>query len=405
MTGKALAGVKIADFTWVGVGPITMKCLADHGAEVIHVESSLRPELLRTTAPFRDGIAGLNRSAYNACLNNNKYGLALNMNHPRAPEVLTRLVKWADIVAESFSPGAVAKWGLAYEDLVKIRPDVIMYSTSQQGQTGPRARIGAYGTQLVSLTGFTHLTGWPDRDPTGPYGPYTDTTAPALGASAVISALIRRHRTGKGTHIDLAQLEAGLNFLAPVMLDYTVNGRVNQRRGNRCDYAAPHGVYRCQGEDRWCAIAVFTDAEWQKLCEVISRPELAQDSRFNTLSRRKQNEDALDEIINQWTAQFSAVEVMQRLQAAGIVAGIAQTGRDLLENDPQLAHRQFFDELEHGEIGRHHYEKPPFRLGKTPTELTKAGPCLGEDNEKVCKQMLGFSEEEYISLVVDEVLV
>lgn len=399
MAEKALNGVKIADFTWVGVGPITVKYLAEYGAEVVHVESLRRPELLRVTPPFKDGVAGINRSAYNACFNNNKYGLGLNMNHPRAKEVLERLIKWADVVAESFTPGRMAKWGLAYEDLIKVKPDIIMYSTSQQGQTGPRAKVGAYGTQLVSLSGFTYLTGWPDRGPAGPYGPYTDAIAPKFGAAAIMAALINRRRTGKGTHIDLSQFEGGLNFIAPVLLDYAVNQRVATRQGNRCSYRAPHGVYRCRGDDRWCAIAISSDQDWDKLCQVMGRPELVRDPRFITLLQRKKNEEELDRIISDWTAKLTAEEVMHLLQEADIAAGVAQTGKDLLENDPQLAHRHFFWELEHAEIGKHNYEVPPFRLSKTPLELNKAGACLGEDTEYVCSKILGIPDELFVELL------
>ena len=401
MSRQALKGVKIADFTWVGVGPMTIKHLADHGAEVIHIESATRPELLRTTPPFKDRKPGLNRSAYNACFNNNKYGLSLDMNHPQAREVLQRLISWADIVAESFAPGAMVKWGMAYEDLVKIKPDIIMYSTCQQGQTGPRAKIGAYGTQLVSLSGFTHLTGWPDREPTGPYGPYTDTIAPLLGATAIMAALINR-RTGKGTHIDLSQLEAGVFFLSPVMLDYTVNKRIAQREGNRCPYAAPHGVYPCHGDDRWCAIAVFSDEEWQGLCQTMSQPELAQDPRFSTLLQRKRNEEELDRIISEWTSSLTAEGAMHLLQQAGIAAGVAQTNQDV-QNDLQLAHRHFFWELDHTEIGKHSYEAPPFKLSKTPAELNKPGPCMGEDTEYVCTKILGIPDEIFVELLLQGV--
>ena len=404
MAVNALTGVKIADFTWSVAGPLTVKCLADHGAEVIHVESSTRPELLRVLPPFRDRKPGINRSAYNACLNNNKYGLSLDMNHPRAKEVLQRLVHWADVVTENFSPGVMAKWGLSYEDLIRIKPDMIMFSTSQMGQTGPRAKIAAYGTQLVSLAGFTHLTGWPDRDPAGPYGPYTDTTIPHVGVAAIMTALIHRRRTGKGTHIDISQFETALNFISPILLDYAINHRVAMRKGNRCSYSVPHGVYRCRGEDRWCAIAIFSDEEWGRLCQVMGRPELAMVPRFASFQQRKENEDEIDCLISEWAAERPAEEVMGMLQEVGIAAGVAQTGKDLLENDPQLAHRRFFRELEHKEIGKHHYEAPPFRLSKTPCELKTPGPCMGEHNEYVCKKILGFSDKEYNDLMTDRVL-
>ena len=404
MTGNALTGLRVADFTWSVAGPLTVKLMADHGAEVIHVESSTRPELLRVLPPYRDRQPGLNRSAYNACLNNNKYGLSLDMNHPRAKEVLQRLIHWADVVAENFSPGVMAKWGLSYEDLVKIKPEIIMFSTSQMGQTGPRARIGAYGTQLVSLAGFTHLTGWPDRDPTGPYGPYTDTTIPHVGVAAIMTAFLRRRRTGKGAHIDISQFETALNFISPILLEYAISHRVTTRRGNRSSWGAPHGVYRCQGEDRWCAIAVFSDEEWEKLCQVMGRPELAAVPRFASFQQRQENENEIDRLISEWTAEQPAEKLMDMLQEVGIAAGIAQTGKDLLEHDPQLAHRRFFRELEHKEIGKHHYETPPFRLSKTPCELTRPGPCLGEHNEYVCRRILGFSDKEYDDLMADRVL-
>jgi crotonobetainyl-CoA:carnitine CoA-transferase CaiB-like acyl-CoA transferase len=404
MAGNALTGVKVADFTWSVAGPLTVKFLADHGAEVIHIESSTRPELLRVLPPFRDGKPGINRSAYNACLNNNKYGLSLDMNHPRAKEVLRRLIHWADVVTENFSPGVMAKWGLSYEDLVKIKPEMVMFSTSQMGQTGPRAKVAAYGTQLVSLAGFTYLTGWADRDPTGPYGPYTDTTLPHIGVAAIMTALIHRCRTGKGTYIEISQFETALNFISPVLLDYAINHRVVTRNGNRCPDSVPHGVYRCRGEDRWCAIAIFSDEEWGRLCQVMGRPELATVPRFGSLQLRRENEDEIDRLISEWTAERSAEEVMRVLQNAGIAAGVAQTGQDLLENDPQLAHRRFFRKLKHKEIGKHYYEAPPFRLSKTPCELTTPGPRMGEHNEYVCKKILGFSDKEYNDLMTDGVL-
>ncbi len=402
MTKKVFEGIKVADFTWVAAGPATIKYLADHGAVVIHIETNTQPDALRITPPFKDGIPGLNRSAYQAGFNNNKYGLSLNLKHPRANEVVRRLIDWADIIAESYSPGTMARWGLAYEDLVKIKPDIIMYSTSQQGQTGRHSRVAAYGTHLVSLAGFTHLTGWPDRGPTGPYGAYTDTPVPPLGAAAIAAALDYRRRTGRGVHIDIAQYEAGVNFLAPVLLDYTVNKRVQQREGNRCAYAAPHGIFPCKGNNRWCAIAVFTDIEWQALCNAIGSPSLALDSEFATLLLRKKNEDKLEQLLAKWTVNYDAKELMYKLQEAGIPAGLVENAEDI-QNDTQLAHRHYLWELNHAEIGKHSYEAPPFRLSKTPAELNKPSPCLGEDTEYVCTRILGISDELFIELLEQRV--
>jgi benzylsuccinate CoA-transferase BbsF subunit len=218
-----------------------------------------------------------------------------------------------------------------------------------------------------------------------------------------MAALIHRRRTGKGTHIDISQFETALNFISPILLDHAINHRVATRKGNRCSYSVPHGVYRCQDEDRWCAIAIFSDEEWGKLCQVMGRPELATVPRFASFQQRKENEDEIDRLISEWTAERPAEGVMCMLQEVGITAGVAQTGRDLLENDPQLAHRHFFWELEHKEIGKHHYEAPPFRLSKTPPELTTPGPCIGEHNEYVCKKILGISDKEYNDLMADRV--
>ncbi len=403
MTKKVFDGIKIADFTWVGAGPMTTKYLADHGAQVIRIESSAHPDLLRVTPPFKDGIPGLNRSAYCACFNNNKLGLGLDLNHPRAMEVVRRLVDWADIVAESFSPGTMARWGITYQDLSRIKPGIIMYSTSQQGQTGRHSRIGAYGTQLVALAGFTHLTGWPDRGPTGPYGPYTDAMVPPLGAAALAAALDYRRRTGRGLHIDLSQYETAINFLAPAMLDYTVNRRVQGREGNRNPDAAPHGIFPCKGDNRWCAIAVFTDNEWQALCNVADNSSWTADPGFSTLPLRKENETELEQLLAGWTVKYDAEELMNKLQAAGVPAGLVENGEDI-HHDPQLEHRYYLWELEHLEIGKHYYERPPFKLSKTPAELNKAGPCLGEDTRYVCTEILGISEEQLTELSAEGVL-
>ena len=402
MAKQVFDGVKVADFTWVGAGPITAKYLGDHGAVVIHIETSTQPEALRITPPFRDGVPGLNRSAYQACLNNNKYGLSLNLNHPQAKEIIKRLIDWADIVAESFSPGTMARWGMAYEDLVKIKPDIIMYSTCQQGQTGRHSKVAAYGTQLVSLAGFTYLTGWPDRGPTGPYGPYTDAPTPPLGAAAIAAALDYRRRTGRGVYIDLSQYEVGINFLAPVVLDYTINKRVQRGQGNRCSHAAPHGIFPCKGDDRWCAIAVFNDSEWQALCDAMGSPGWAREPEFSTFLLRKKNEDKLEQLIAQWTINYDAGELMYKLQEAGVPAGLVENAEDI-HDDPQLAHRHYLWELDHAEIGKHSYEASPFRMSKTPAELNKPGPCLGEDTEYVCTKFLGIPDELFIELLTQGV--
>jgi benzylsuccinate CoA-transferase BbsF subunit len=402
MQKQAFEGLNIVDFGWAIVCPTIAKYFADHGATVIHVESSQKVCPLRVTPPFKDRKVGLNRSYYFSLMNTNKYGLALNLNHARAREIAERLIAWGDVVTESFTPGTMAGWGLAYDDLRKIKPDIIMLSTSQMGQFGRRSTIAAYGTQLVSMAGFTHMAGWPDRGPTGPYGPYTDIPPPPIGAAAIAAALDYRRRTGRGIHIDLSQYEASLNFLAPVLMDYMVNNRLQHAQGNRCPYAAPHGIFPCNGDDRWCAIAVFADEEWQNLCNAMGNPEWAAQPAFATLLERKKHEDELERLLAQWTINYDAEELMTKLQRAGVPAGMVENGEDI-QNDPQLAHRGYLWELVHTEIGKHSYDGPPFRLSKTPAYLYKAGPCLGEDSEYVCTKLLRVPDELFAELFAEGV--
>jgi benzylsuccinate CoA-transferase BbsF subunit len=394
---QAFEGIKIAEFAWLAAGPFIIKYFSDHGATVIKIESSTRPDTLRQTPPFQENKPGINRSGWFAKYNTNKHGISLNLSHPKARPVVEKLVRWADIVIESFTPGVIEKWNLGYEEMVKINPDLIMMSTSAQGQTGPRAQQPSYGVQLTSLAGFVHLTNWPDRGPAMVYGAYTDFIAPYFGTAALVAALDYRRRTGKGQYIDLSQYECAVHFLAPLLLDYGVNERVHYRMGNRSPYAAPHGVYRCLGEDSWCAIAVFTDEEWETFCSVLSNPDWTKNEKFQTISARKKNEDELDQWIEEWTKKFSAEEVMKQMQGARVPAGVVQNNEGVY-GDPQLNARGHFRKLEHPEMGFYAVESLPFKLSKTPSELKQAAPCLGQDNYNVYTEILGFTDQEFIEL-------
>lgn len=396
-------GLKVADFSWAAVGPLTTKYLVDHGATVVRVESVTRPDAARVMEPFRDNIPGINRSGFYAIYNNNKYSLALNLNHPRAREITRRLLAWADVTLESFAPGVKERWGLTYEEIKKIKPDMIMLSTSNQGQTGPRAKHPGYGTQLLSLAGISYTTGWPDREPSTPYAAYTDYIAYHYSVASLMAALLYRRRTGKGQYIDLSQYEACVHFLSPTALDYVANKRNAQRQGNRCGYAAPHGAFPCRGQDRWCVIAIFTDQEWQTLCRVMGNPDLAREPRFATLLSRKQNETELEKIIAAWTFRFTPEEMLGMLQKAGVAAGVVETAQDLMENDPQLQSRGHFQRMNHPEMGDCAYERLPFRLSRNRDEMSRCAPCLGQDTEKVCCDMLGLADEEFIELLNEEV--
>jgi len=402
---RIFEGVKIADFTWLGVGPIATKFMADMGATVIHIESYTRPDITRVSAPYKDWQPGINRSAFFAVYNDSKYGITLNLRMPQAQEVAKRIIyNWADVVADAHLPGIMEKFGLEYETLRKEKPDLIHVATSLQGKTGPYSTMPGHGMVGVSLGGFTQITGWPDREPTVPFGALTDFLTFPHMVTALIAALIHRRKTGEGQYIELSQLECSVQFLAPPIMDYMINGRILGRTGNRSTYAAPHGVYRCQGEgERWCAIAISTEEEWRNFCSVIGDPEWTRDPRFATFIGRKGNEDELDAFVEGWTVNYPPEEVMRQMQSARVPAGVVESGEDLVA-DPQLNHRGTHVILKHPEIGPHIYEAPPYRFSKTPHELTMPAPCLGQHNEYVLKDILGMSDDEVAELLISGAL-
>ena len=401
----SLKGVKIVEFAAFAAGPAVGKHLADHGATVVHVESRVRPDGFRTHyPPYKDNIHGLNRSGLFALCNNDKLDITLNLKKgPKATELAKRIASWADVVIENFSPGTMARLGLDYDNLKKIKPDLIMLSSSNLGQSGPHAHHAGFGSQLSSLAGFTHLTGYPGGSPQILYGPYIDYIAVAYGAVAILAALDHKRRTGNGNYIDTAQYETGLQFLAPILLDYKVNGNVATRNANRDPHAAPHGAYPCKGEDSWCALSIHSDAEWQTLCGVMGNLPWSQDTKFSTHELRKANEDDLDKKIGEWTRRYAAVEVMKKLQSAGLRAGIVNTMKDIY-TDPQLSQRPQWIELEHPEIGKMHYQRPPFLLTQTPPGPSKRDPLLAEHNDYFYRSLLGMSEQEYRQLVDEQVI-
>ncbi|MBI4496490.1 MAG: CoA transferase [Chloroflexi bacterium] len=390
----ALDGVKVAEFAWGMAGPGSTRSLAAHGAEVIRVE----------TGAFRF-MGGLSEARGEGTSGNypNKRCLSLNLKDPRGMEVARRLIAWADIMTESFSPGTIARMGLGYDEVRKIKPDIIMMSVSIQGQTGPYGRHPGFGVLASAITGLTHVTGWPDREPASP-GAYSDSTTPRFGAAILLAALAWRRRTGRGLYIDLTQLESVLHLYAPPLLQYLVNGEETQRAGNAHPSAAPHGVYRCRGDERWCAITVFTDQQWAALCQTVGDPALREDSRFATLRGRKDHEAALNAAIERWTCTQTPEEVMAQLQAVGVPAGIVATVADIA-CDPQLQFRQNFVDLPLPDGGVSRFNRgESFILSETPVVMSRPSPTLGQDNEYVCTQILGYSAQEYRDLVATDVL-
>lgn len=399
---QALEGIKVLDFSWVLVVPISTRYLADHGAEVIKIESTVRPDLGRVTAPFKDGVPGFERNVLFGWGNGSKKSICLNLQHTRGRELAMRLARWADVITESFTPGVMESWGLSYAELREVNPSVIMLSGSVFGQTGPCRHHPGFGWNLNALAGFTELTGWPDREAAGPNMAYPDLVAPWFAIASLLAAMDYRRRTGRGQYIDLAQFEASLLFLSPTILDYTVNGRIGQRNGNRCPYAAPHGVYRCKGEDRWCAIAVFNEDEWRRFSTAIGTPGWSSDPRFSSLPGRLENSDELDVLVEQWTNQYDPEEVMARLQTAGVASGVVKNAKDLFE-DIQLQARGHFGFLEHPVVGQLAHPSWSTHLSRTSPTYGRA-PLLGEHTEYVCSTILNLSDEELAELLSAGVL-
>jgi benzylsuccinate CoA-transferase BbsF subunit len=393
MAKKLLEGIRVVDFTWHLTGPLTTKHLSDLGAEVIIVESARRPGWRR----------GAPRSGSPDQFCTSKLSVTINTRAPKGIELVKQLVSKADIVVENYAGGAIKRMGFGYEVLKQIKPDIIMLSTSMQGQTGPHANHPGSGHKLVALAGFSNIFGWPDRQPAW-IAAYTDFVAPRFNIVALMAALEYRRRTGKGMYIDMSQYENGLQYMGPLLQDWVVNNRELKRIGNKSLYAAPHNAYKCEGDDRWCAIAVFTDEEWTSLCRVIGKSALAKDPRFSTLMARKENEEELDRIITEWTSQHTAENVMNRMQKAGVAAGVVETGEDLMENDPQLKARGFFHTLEYPGIGKYRTQVGPhFLLSKYPYKL-KPAPIMGADNGYVFKGLLGMPEDEFDRLVKEGVI-
>jgi benzylsuccinate CoA-transferase BbsF subunit len=402
---QALAGVKVLDFGWALVGSLTSKILADYGAEVIRIESRTRPDLSRISRNVSVSKAGNpDDKPWFVHLNTSKYSFTINLKHPRAKEVMERLILWADVINENFTPGTLTRLGLDYDRASELNPGIIMVSGSAYGQTGPLAHEWGIDGTGAAWSGYLSLTGWPDREPVGPQMPFGDTIVPYLNVVAIMAALDYKRRTGQGQHLDTAMIDVATHQSAPALLDWQINGRLQTRAANRIPNAAPHGVFPCLGEDRWCAIAVFREEEWQALLSVMGRPAWALDSRFSTLALRKEHEDELEACLAGWTREHRAEDLMHMLQQAGVPAGVAQSAEDLLERDPQMKIRQLVKNLTHPVLGKIGHPSPTFILSQT-TPRVRTAPCLGEHVELVCREMLGMSESEFEELKGERVFV
>jgi crotonobetainyl-CoA:carnitine CoA-transferase CaiB-like acyl-CoA transferase len=405
----ALEGVKVADFSWFGAGPICAEHLATYGATVIRIESETKVDSLRTIAPFAKDKTGYNVSGYFNNFNAGKYGLTLNMNTAEGQGVARKIVEWADVFLTNITPRVIERWGLTYDHLSEWNPQIIAAYQPMQGYDGPHRDFLGFGAVLTPITGYSYLSGFPDRNPIGLGTNYPDYVInPGHTMVAILAALHYRHRTGKGQRIECAQIESSVCPLGPAIFVYTANGEVANRTGNHRPWAAPHNAFRCAPltdagrpmDERWVAIACFSDEEWAALVKAMGNPDWAGEAKFATHEARKQNEAELDASIGAWTADKDAYGVMHQLQGSGVPAGVVQSARELLDCDEHIKERAFYTYLDHVETGRAAYDGPPFKLSGTPGQLRWPAPTLGEHTEHVCKEILGLSDEEIAELMV-----
>ncbi len=392
-TAGAWHGTRLLEFGSGAAGPIATRYFVEHGATVIKLESRSRPDFLRIYALGPNNPHGLEGSVMFNTLNVGKRSLSINLKHPDGAAIAKRLIDWADGVLENFAPKAMPGFGLSYQDLVGDKPDLVMVSSCINGQTGPHRNYPGFGAQGAALACFNYLTGWPDREPNGPYGTITDSLSPRFAASLLAAGLLYRERTGKGVHLDLSQVEAGLYCNAPALLEFANSGVMTPRMGNRSSRCAPHGVFPCKDEgavgDRWIAIAVWNDEEWQRLASVIG----IQDDNFRTSAERLENADETEAIVATWTATQTRAEAAEQLQNLGIEAVPVLDFCDLLE-DPQLAHRKHYAQLEHPLLGATVYEHNGFRMSAAPSGYAAPSPTLGQHSRDVLSEALGLTVPE-----------
>ncbi|MCE2487071.1 MAG: CoA transferase [Desulfurellaceae bacterium] len=384
---RALSGVRILDFTWVVAGPVATRILADQGAEVIKIER-------------RDSLdLGTRRGGFTGNLFRGKHSTVINMADPRGVEIARRLVAVSDVVIDNFSARVMRNWGMDYDSLIQIKPDIIAVSMSGFGHTGPHKDYVSYGPTLQALSGYTLLMRHAGKEPAGWGYSYADMSGGYSGALAVLMALWHRRRTGQGQFVDLSQFETISSIVGPALLDNAANGTVLGPPGNRSQEApaAPHGLYRCRGDDRWCAITVFTEAEWQALCRVLANPAWTRQERFASLDARLDNQDELDRHIEAWTRQHTPHEVMRVLQQAGVAAGVVANAEDL-DRDPQLRTRGYWAQVDSPDKGRAVLDGTPIKLSATPGGVHAPGPLLGEHTDAVLGRILGYSEEHIAQL-------
>ncbi len=402
MSELPLAGVRVCDLTWVIAGPVATRVLGDFGAEIIKIEHEQALDPIRMGRPIIGSQPNLNNSGLFNYINRNKQSVLLNVRHPMGMDLLKRIIAESDVIIENFSSEVFDSWELGYEQLKEIREDIVYCSVSGFGHSGRDHFYTTWGPTAQALGGLTAMSGIPGKPPAGWGYSYMDHTAGYYAANAIMMALHHRNLTGRGQHIDISQAEAGMILTGPAVLDYTVNGRSWRREGmppgNHAwePGAAPHNVYRCKGEDRWIAVAVMNDAEWQALVRAMDDPEWATEPEYATLEGRLQNQRELDQRVEAWTSEQERYQLMELLQAAGVRAAVVQNPEDRVEHDPQSKARNWWQSLDHEELGTNLHDGVNPRLSKTPGSPRQPAPLIGQHTVEIMSDVVGLTDEEIV---------
>ena len=391
MSGKLpLEGIRVADFSWILAGPHLTAWLGSMGAEVIRVEWPGHPDVLRMAGVAAGG--GVNVSSGFNGLNYSKKSCTIDLNEPKGRELAYKLVSVSDIAVEAYGSLVTERFGLTYEKLREVKPDIIVVANSPFGRSGPQKNAVAWGPNTQAYAGLTALNGYAGEIPAGIGPTWPDYMVGVSMVFPVLAALHHRQKTGEGQYLDVSMGEIVTSMIPEAILDYEMNGRVAEPKGNRSHVMAPHQVYRCQGDDAWVAVTVGSDNEWAALCRTLSHPEWLEDPRFSTLEARRNNEKELDSLITEWTLERTSEDVMNTLQSSGVPAARVSQTMDII-GDPQIAHREFIKEIDHPQTGVRSVAGIPAQWGSIQERYDRA-PLLGEDNDYVFQNILGLSKDE-----------
>jgi benzylsuccinate CoA-transferase BbsF subunit len=403
MNRDALKGIRVADFSWVWAGPLATLLLSFMGAEVIKIESRKRLDQTRHgSITTGDSFSDFDASPIFNNANLNKKGVTIDLSRPEGAELARRIVALSDVAMENMRPGVMDKLGLGYKDLVKVKPDIIMCSSSGFGSSGPYREYAGYAPIFAAFGGLAHLTGYENGEPNTMSG-VMDLRVGTTSAFAILAALLHRQKTGEGQYIDLSSSECVSVLVGAELMEYTMNKRSPHRLGNQDSIMAPHNCYRCKGDDKWISIAVATDEEWDAMCRVMGTPAWTKEELFSNVYSRWKNRTKLDELIEKWTINYTHYEVMELLQSAGVAAMPSFSAEELL-SDPHVKARGLINEVQHPVLGKKVVVNPSWKYSETPARIHKASPLLGEHNEEVFVDLLGMSKEEIKKLEEGKIL-